>query len=241
MKQYLYGRNPVKERLSQKKVIHTLYIQKGSDTANIENLAREQNIPVVMLDKGQVKALVGDANHQGVIAHIPNYAFSSLNTVLEDVKDKEHSCIIVADGLEDPHNLGAILRIADGAGVDAVIFGKHRSVSLTSTVAKVSAGAIESVKIIEVVNISQTLRTLKDAGFWIYGTEVSNAIDYTKASLKGKVVIVVGSEGQGMSSLVKKQCDVLLSIPMHGHVDSLNVSVACGILVYEVLRQRSKG
>lgn len=240
MKQYLYGRNPVKERLSQKKVIHTLYLQKGSDTSNFEKLAKDQNVPVVMLDKGQVKALVGgEANHQGVIAHIPNYTFSSLNTVLENVKDKEHSCIIVADGLEDPHNLGAILRIADGAGVDAVIFGKHRSVSLTPTVAKVSAGAIESVKIIEVVNISQTLKTLKDAGYWIYGTEVNNAIDYTKASLKGKVVIVVGSEGQGMSPLVKKHCDVLLSIPMHGVVDSLNVSVACGILVYEVLRQRS--
>ncbi len=240
MKQYLYGRNPVKERLSQKKVIHTLYLQKGSDTSNFEKLAKEQNVPVVMLDKGQVKALVGgEANHQGVIAHIPNYTFSSLITVIEDVKDKEHSCIIVADGLEDPHNLGAILRIADGAGVDAVIFGKHRSVSLTPTVAKVSAGAIESVKIIEVVNISQTLKTLKDAGYWIYGTEVNNAIDYTKASLKGKVVIVVGSEGQGMSPLVKKHCDVLLSIPMHGVVDSLNVSVACGILVYEVLRQRS--
>lgn len=239
MKQYLYGRNPVKERLSQRKLIHTLYLQKGTDTSNFEKLANEQHVPVVMLDKGQVKSLVGEANHQGVIAHIPNYTLSSLNIVLDDVKHKEHSCIIVADGLEDPHNLGAILRIADGAGVDALIFGKHRSVSLTPTVAKVSAGAIESVKMIEVVNISQTLKTLKEAGYWIYGTEVKDAIEYTKASLKGKVVIVVGSEGQGMSNLVKKHCDVLLRIPMHGAVDSLNVAVACGILVYEVLRQRS--
>jgi len=239
MKQYLYGRNPVKERLSQKKLIHTLYLQKGSDTSNFEKLANEQHVPVVMLDKGHVKALVGEVNHQGVIAHIPNYTFSSLNNVLDHVKHKEHSCIIVADGLEDPHNLGAILRIVDGAGVDALIFGKHRSVSLTPTVAKVSAGAIESVKMIEVVNISQTLKTLKEAGYWIYGTEVKDAIDYTKASLKGKVVIVIGSEGQGMSNLVKKHCDVLLRIPMHGAVDSLNVAVACGILVYEVLRQRS--
>ena len=239
MKQYLYGRNPVKERLSQRKLIHTLYLQKGSDTSNFEKLAIEQHVPVVMLDKGQVKSLVGEANHQGVIAHIPNYTLSSLNIVLDDVKHKEHSCIIVADGLEDPHNLGAILRIVDGAGVDALIFGKHRSVSLTPTVAKVSAGAIESVKMIEVVNISQTLKTLKEAGYWIYGTEVKDAIDYTKASLKGKVVIVIGSEGQGMSNLVKKHCDVLLRIPMHGAVESLNVAVACGILVYEVLRQRS--
>jgi 23S rRNA (guanosine2251-2'-O)-methyltransferase len=123
--------------------------------------------------------------------------------------------------------------------VDGVIIGKHRSVSLTSTVAKVSAGAIESVNIVEVVNISQTLKTLKEAGYWIFGSDVNDAVVYHKASLKGKVVIIVGSEGKGMSSLVKKQCDVLLTIPMHGQVDSLNVAVATGILVYEVLRQRS--
>jgi 23S rRNA (guanosine2251-2'-O)-methyltransferase len=239
MKQYLYGRNPVKERMLAKKVIHTLYLQKGSDTQTFEVLAKENNIPVVLMDKGQIKGLVGDANHQGVIAHIPDYTFTTLEKVLKQSNDKEHSCIIVADGLEDPHNLGAILRIADGAGVDGVIIGKHRSVSLTATVAKVSAGAIESVNIVEVVNISQTLKTLKDAGYWIFGSDVNDAIVYHQASLKGKVVIIVGSEGKGMSSLVKKQCDVLLTIPMHGRVDSLNVAVATGILVYEVLRQRS--
>lgn len=239
MKQYLYGRNPIKERIHANKVIHTLYLQKGSDSHVFESLAKTHRIPVVMMDKGQLKGLVGDVNHQGVVAHIPDYSFTSLDMVLQAVKDQEHSCIIVADGLEDPHNLGAILRIADGAGVDAVIIGKHRSVSLTPTVAKVSAGAIESVNIVEVVNISQTLNVLKDAGFWIFGTDVNNASVYHQASLKGKVVIVVGSEGKGMSSLVKKQCDVLLTIPMLGQVDSLNVAVATGILVYEVLRQRS--
>lgn len=239
MKQYLYGRNAIKERIHANKVIHTLYLQKGSDSHVFESLAKTHRIPVVMMDKGQLKGLVGDVNHQGVVAHIQDYSFTSLDMVLQAVKDQEHSCIIVADGLEDPHNLGAILRIADGAGVDAVIIGKHRSVSLTPTVAKVSAGAIESVNIVEVVNISQTLNVLKDAGFWIFGTDVNNASVYHQASLKGKVVIVVGSEGKGMSSLVKKQCDVLLTIPMLGQVDSLNVAVATGILVYEVLRQRS--
>jgi 23S rRNA (guanosine2251-2'-O)-methyltransferase len=239
MKQYLYGRNPIKERIHAKKVIHTLYLQKGTDTQDIEALAKEHRIPVVNVDKGQIKGFVGDSNHQGVVAHIPDYTFTTLEKVLGSTKDQEHSCIIVADGLEDPHNLGAILRIADGAGVDGVIIGKHRSVSLTSTVAKVSAGAIESVNIVEVVNISQTLKTLKDAGYWIFGSDVNNAVVYHKASLKGKVVIIVGSEGKGMSALVKKHCDVLLTIPMHGQVDSLNVAVATGILVYEVLRQRS--
>lgn len=239
MKQYLYGRNPIKERLNAKKVIHTLYLQKGSDTQSFEQLAITQRIPVQWVDKGQLKNMVGEANHQGVVAHIPDYTFTSLEKVLDSTQNKEHSCLIVADGLEDPHNLGAILRIADGAGVDGVIIGKHRSVSLTSTVAKVSAGAIESVNIVEVTNLAQTLKTLKDAGYWIYGSDVNNAVVYHQAQLSGKVVIIVGSEGKGMSSLVKKHCDVLLTIPMHGKVDSLNVAVATGILVYEVLRQRS--
>lgn len=239
MKQYLYGRNPIKERLNAKKVIHTLYLQKGSDTQSFEQLAITQRIPVQWVDKGQLKNMVGEANHQGVVAHIPDYTFTSLEKMLASTQNKEHSCLIVADGLEDPHNLGAILRIADGAGVDGVIIGKHRSVSLTSTVAKVSAGAIESVNIVEVTNLAQTLKTLKDAGYWIYGSDVNNAVVYHQAQLSGKVVIIVGSEGKGMSSLVKKHCDVLLTIPMHGKVDSLNVAVATGILVYEVLRQRS--
>ncbi|MBS3988046.1 MAG: 23S rRNA (guanosine(2251)-2'-O)-methyltransferase RlmB [Erysipelothrix sp.] len=239
MKQYLYGRNPIKERLNAKKVIHTLYLQKGSDTQSFEQLAITQRIPVQWVDKGQLKNMVGEANHQGVVAHIPDYTFTSLEKVLASTQNKEHSSLIVADGLEDPHNLGAILRIADGAGVDGVIIGKHRSVSLTSTVAKVSAGAIESVNIVEVTNLAQTLKTLKDAGYWIYGSDVNNAVVYHQAQLSGKVVIIVGSEGKGMSSLVKKHCDVLLTIPMHGKVDSLNVAVATGILVYEVLRQRS--
>ena len=239
MKQYLYGRNPIKERINAKKVIHTLYLQKGSDTQSIEQLAITQRIPVQWVDKGQLKNMVGEANHQGVVAHIPDYTFTSLEKVLASTQNKEHSCLIVTDGLEDPHNLGAILRIADGAGVDGVIIGKHRSVSLTSTVAKVSAGAIESVNIVEVTNLAQTLKTLKDAGYWIYGSDVNDAVVYHQTQLSGKVVIIVGSEGKGMSSLVKKHCDVLLTIPMHGQVDSLNVAVATGILVYEVLRQRS--
>lgn len=239
MKQYLYGRNPIKERINAKKVIHTLYLQKGSDTQSFEQLAITQRIPVQWVDKGQLKTMVGEANHQGLVAHIPDYTFISLEKVLASTQHHEHSCLIVADGLEDPHNLGAILRIADGAGVDGVIIGKHRSVSLTSTVAKVSAGAIESVNIVEVTNLAQTLKTLKDAGYWIFGSDVNDAVVYHQAQLTGKVVIIVGSEGKGMSSLVKKHCDVLLTIPMHGQVDSLNVAVATGILVYEVLRQRS--
>lgn len=239
MKQYLYGRNPIKERIHANKLIHTLFVQKGPDAHIFEHLALTRNIPVVLVDKGQIKALVGDVNHQGVVAHIPEYSFTAIETVLGVVQRKTQSCIIVADGLEDPHNLGAILRIADGAQVDAVIIGKHRSVSLTPTVAKVSAGAIESVNIVEVTNITQTLNTLKAAGFWIFGTDVHNATLYHQANLRGKVVIVVGAEGKGISSLVKKQCDVMVSIPMLGQVDSLNVAVATGILVYEVLRQRS--
>lgn len=239
MKQYLYGRNPVKERISANKKIYTLYIQKGAEANIFENLAKTHNIPVMLVDKGQIKALVGDVNHQGIVAHIPEYSFTPLETLLEIVRTKTHSCIIVADGLEDPHNLGAILRIADGAQIDGVIIGKHRSVSLTPTVAKVSAGAIESVNIVEVTNLTHTLNTLKAAGFWVYGTDVNHATLYHQVKFSEKVVIVVGAEGKGMSALVKKQCDVMVTIPMLGQVDSLNVAVATGILVYEVLRQRS--
>jgi 23S rRNA (guanosine2251-2'-O)-methyltransferase len=237
MKQYLYGKQPVLLRLEQKKVIQQLYVLDNPSHFYLVDLAKQHNIPVQKCSNKQLDQL-SDGNHQGVIALIPPYQSVSLEKLLESTTPSSPGFLIMLDGITDPHNLGAILRTADAVGAHGVIIKKYGSVGLTSTVAKVSAGAIESVPVAIVTNLTQTLDTLKDKGYWVVGTDMENAVYYREVDYTSPIVIVVGSEGDGISKLVKKQCDHMVSLPMVGSVSSLNVSVATGVLLYEVFDQR---
>lgn len=237
MKQYLYGKQPVLSRLEQNKVIQQLYVLDNPSHQYLVDLAKSKNIPVQKSSKKQLDQLA-DGNHQGIIALIPPYQSVDLSTLLGGIDQGKPGFIIMLDGITDPHNLGAILRSADAVGADGVIIKKHGSVGLTSTVAKVSAGAIETVPVAMVTNLTQTLDTLKDKGYWVVGTDMENAVYYKDVDYTTPIVLVVGSEGDGISKLVKKQCDHMVYLPMVGSVSSLNVSVATGVLLYEVFDQR---
>ena len=182
--------------------------------------------------------MLASGNHQGIVAEVEEYGYVSLEEVIKKHKDDKNVSLAILDGLEDPHNLGAILRSADASGIDGIIIPKNRSVQLSSTVAKVSTGAIEYVDVIQVVNLVNTIKTLKENGYWIIGLELDGSVDYRKQDYTGKIAVIIGSEGRGISKLVKENCDYLVNIPMVGHVNSLNASVSASILFYEILRNR---
>lgn len=236
MAQYIYGKNVVKQRILNHKKIHQLLLSKTHPAKEFIELAKEAHIPVRYCDDKELSKYEG--NHQGVIAEIDDYKVFTLEEVLSTLS--EDATIVLLDGLEDPHNLGAILRTADAGKVDAIVIPKHGSVQLNGTVAKVSTGAIETVKTISVVNMTQAIETLKKHKFWVYGSEFAeNAVDYRSIKYQGRVALVVGSEGRGISRLVLKNCDQVIKIPMYGEINSLNASVSAALLIYEVLNQRN--
>lgn len=201
--------------------------------------AREKGIPVQQVDRERLEWLAGPG-HQGVVAYAAAKEYVELEDLLERAKASgEAPLIIVADSLEDPHNLGSILRTADAAGAHGVVIAKHRTVGLTSTVAKTSAGAVEYVPVARVSNLVQALGQLKEAGLWVVGADQGAEQEFTGARLTGPLAVVIGGEGAGLSRLVKERCDFLVRLPMHGRVNSLNAGVATAVLLYEVLRQRA--
>jgi 23S rRNA (guanosine2251-2'-O)-methyltransferase len=236
MAMIIVGKNTVIEAIKAKRKIYELYIQKGTNQ-ELQSLANEKHIKMKIHDKQTLKTMV-DGGHQGVGALIDDYTYKSLKDVLEI--EKEHKFFVMLDSLEDPHNLGAILRSADAFGVDAVIIPKNRSVKLNATVAKVSTGAIEYVNVVEVTNLSQTIDKLKDQGFWITGTDASATQEIKDIDTDTSLCVVIGSEGKGMHRLVKEKCDYHVKIPMIGHVNSLNASVSAGIVIYEVFKKRGE-
>lgn len=235
MAQYIYGKNAVLERLKAGNPITDLYLLKGNQA--LESMVGEYQVAYQLVDKGFLNNLVSGV-HQGIVAKIPEFKTYSLTEGLETIKKDKLPLLVMIDGLSDPHNLGAILRNADATAVDGVIISKHRSVSVNATVAKVAAGALENVKIIEVVNLTQTIKKLKNAGYWVVGSALDDSIDYRLVDYRMPLVLVIGSEGKGISQLVKENCDYLVQIPMHGIVNSLNAAVASGILLYEISNQR---
>jgi rRNA methylase, putative, group 3 len=237
MAELIYGKNLIKQRLMEDKKIHTLFLLKEQIDQEILTLAKEKRVPIIFMNRKQMDDDAKGGKHQGVMAKIDSYCYYELEEILASIPEGKTPLLVMLDGVEDPHNLGAVLRTCDAAGVDGVLLGKHRSVSLNATVAKVSVGAIETVKVAEVTNLNQTIKQLKEKGFWICGSEM-NAKDYRQADFTIPLVLVVGSEGFGISSLVKKNCDFVVSVPMQGKINSLNVSVATGVLLYEVLKQR---
>ncbi len=237
------GRRPVIEALRSGHSIDSIWMAKGinkSSMGEIFKLSKDNGIPIKTVDKKKIDQISESDNHQGVLAFVAAHKYADLNDILENIKNKGNAIIVVCDEINDPHNLGSILRSANGVGADAVIIPKRRNVGLTPVVAKTSAGAIQYTPVCRVNNISQVILKLKDNGFWVMGTDGDASQLYDKANLTGKLAVVIGSEGSGISRLVKEKCDFLVKIPMCGKVSSLNASVAAGIILYEVLKQQSR-
>ena len=235
------GRNPVIEALKSQRTIDCLYIKAGDKEGSIKkilSLAKEQKIIIKEVDKSKLEELAEGTQHQGVVAIVTDYKYYELEEVLEMVKQKgEKPFFIMLDEIEDPHNLGAIIRSAEGAGASGVIIPKRRAASVNATVEKTAAGAASYMPVIKVTNLVQTIEKLKKEGIWIYALDMDGE-NYDKVDLKGSVALVVGNEGKGISRLIKEKCDFTVKIPMKGQVGSLNASVAASILLYEVVRQR---
>lgn len=239
MTQYVYGKNVVNQLLQNKKTIYEVILSDGWKDKNIVNTLKKRDIPIKILGKKKMDALLKNENHQGIAAKIDDYKTYDIEDLLEAVPEGKLPLFVLLDGIEDPHNLGAILRTCDCVGTDGVILGKHRSVALTPTVAKVSTGAIDTIKVAVVNNLTQTLEQLKKKGFWIAAADAIDAMDYRKGTYDVPLVLVVGSEGFGISKLVRKHCDYAIALPMEGCITSLNASVACAVLLYEIYAQRN--
>ncbi len=238
----IVGRNSVLELLESDKDINKIYVQTGEKHGSINkiiSIAKKKKIIITEVDKQKINALAPNMNHQGVIAIVPPFNYCEIEDILEEAKlKKEDPFVVILDGIEDVHNLGSIIRTAETAGVHGIIIPKRRAASVNSTVNKVSAGAVSHMKIARVNNINETISYLKDNGLWICGTDMDTKTYYYEQDLKGPIGIVIGSEGYGMSRLVKENCDFLVKIPMKGKITSLNASVSAGIVIYEVVKQR---
>lgn len=236
------GRNSVMELLESGKDINKIYIAKGEKHGSINKIiakAKENKIVTVEIEKTKLYKMAQTENCQGVIAIVPPFDYCSVDDILNEAKSKkEKAFILILDGIEDPHNLGSIIRTAETAGVHGIIIPKRRAALVNSTVNKTSAGATNFMKIARVNNLNETIKYLKDNDVWIYGTDMETSKMYYDEDMTGNVAIVIGSEGFGMSRLVKENCDFLIKIPMKGKITSLNASVSAGIVMYEVVKQR---
>lgn len=226
----VYGRNVAKEILSGNKKINKITIIEDFSDKDILSLIEKRKIKPICLKKNEFSRF-DKFSHQGIILDIEDFCYSDYTEFL----DVENAKVVVLDHLEDPHNLGAIIRTCEAAGITGIIIPKDRSVEVNSTVMKTSAGAVENIKIAQVVNIANVLDELKDNGFWVVGTKMESDTDYRDIDYTGKVALVIGNEGNGMSNLVSKKCDYIAKIPMYGKVNSLNASVAAGIMIYEMI------
>jgi len=236
------GRNSVLELLESGKDINKIFVTRGEKHGSINKIlaiAKERKIIVVEKDKKQMDEMAQEENYQGVIAIVPPFEYVEVEDILNTAKEKqEDPFVLILDGIEDPHNLGSIIRTAETAGVHGIIIPKRRAASVNSTVNKTSAGAVEHMKIARVTNISDTIEELKQAGLWICGTDITAEKYYYNQDLTGPLGIVIGNEGKGISEKVKKNCDFNVKIPMKGKVTSLNAAVSTGIIVYEAVKQR---
>ena len=237
----VYGRNAVKELLAGGRDIEKMYIQSGDREGSVNlliGIASERKIPIIEVDRVKLDSLTLGAHHQGVVAIAAERNYSTVDEILEYAAERgEPPFIILLDGVEDPHNLGAIIRSAECSGAHGVIIPKRRAVGLTSTAAKASAGAIEHMRVAKVTNLAMTIDELKERGLWFYAADMDGS-DYYETDMTGACAVVLGSEGFGVSRLVKEKCDFTVSIPLYGMVNSLNVSCAGAVIMTEVARQR---
>lgn len=238
----LFGRNSVMEALKGNREIDKILIQKGEKEGSVIKIisaAKARSIVVLEVEKSKLDELTGREKHQGVVAYVAAHEYVSVDAILAEAEEKgEQPFVLILDNIQDPHNLGAIIRTAHNAGAHGIIIPKRRAVGLTGTVAKSSAGALEYMKVAKVSNIVQTIRDLKEKGLWIACADMDGKTLYEE-NLTGPIGIVVGSEGEGVSKLTRENCDYIVSVPMYGKVTSLNASVAASLMVYEVVRQRN--
>ena len=233
------GRNSVYELLKTDKEIDKILVQKDlkdEPSKRLVNVIRSHKVKVQLVDKYVIEKESESKRHQGFIAYVSDYKYFDIEDILDDCTEPD-SLVVILNEILDPHNLGSIIRVLECAGANGLIIGKDRSASVNDTVMRISAGALNHVKVARVTNINTAIDTLKDNGFWVYGAEVGGQSIY-KANLTGKICLVIGGEDSGVKRLTKEKCDGIISIPMNGKVNSLNASVACGVAVYEVIRQR---
>ena len=237
------GRNAVKELLADGRDVEKIYIQRGEREGSINllvGIASERKIPIIELDRQKMDRMCANARHQGIIALASEHDYSSVEQILEYADEKgEPPFIVLLDGVEDPHNLGAIIRSAECMGAHGVIIPKRRAVGLTPTVAKASAGAIMHMRVAKVTNLSQTIDELKEKGLWFYAADMDGGSIY-ETDFNGPCGIVLGNEGDGISRLVKEKCDFVISVPMYGRVDSMNVSCAAAVIMAEIAKQNKE-
>lgn len=238
------GRNAVLELLESGKDINKIFVTKGERHGSINkiiSMAKENKVIIVEKEKRKMEEMAQTQNYQGVIALVPPFEYCEVEDILQEAKQREEEpFVLILDGIEDPHNLGSIIRTAETAGVHGVIIPKRRAATVNSTVNKVSAGAVQHMKIARVTNISDTIEQLKKEGLWICGTDINTKTYYYDQDLTGAIGIVIGNEGNGISQKVKKNCDFLVKIPMKGKVTSLNASVSTGIVIYEAVKQKMR-
>lgn len=231
---YIFGKNVAKEILENNKKVLKAIVSKDFSDKNIINMLDKKNINIEYVSKFDIDKMVS-GNHQGIVLSVPDYKYCEMDELL--VNDKPF--IVILDHLEDPHNFGAIIRTCEAAGVDGIIIPKDRSVSVNSTVMKTSAGALNNMKICMVTNLNRCIDELKDKGIWIVGTDMTDSVSYDSIDYDMPVAIIIGSEGFGISRLVREKCDFVVNIPMKGKVNSLNASVAAGILIYKIFEKRN--
>ena len=238
---FVIGRHPAVAALKSKQAVNKVFLQAGLKAdalKEVASLAKKKGVIVNQVPKAKLDLLADGQNHQGVVLAVAAYEYASLDDLFAKAQAKaEDPFFIILDGIEDTHNLGSIMRTADAAGVHGIIIPKRRAVQLTSTVAKTSTGAIEYVPVCRVTNLVQTVEELKKRGVWVFGTDMQGT-DFRKWSAKGPTALVIGNEGKGISPLLKKQMDQTLTLPMVGHVQSLNASVATGVMLYQMLNSR---
>ena len=238
---YIMGKNPIIEALKAERDIHKILIAEGSlrgQMLEITQMAKEAHVIVQFVPKKKLDGMI-EGNHQGVIAQVAAYQYAELDDLFAlAAKKNEDPFFLLLDEIEDPHNLGSIMRTADAAGAHGIIIPKRRAVGLTATVAKLSTGAIEHIPVVRVTNMSRTIDELKEKGVWIAGTDAKGKEDYRQFDGSLPLGLVIGSEGKGMGRLIRDKCDFLVQLPMAGHVTSLNASVAAALLMYEVYRKR---
>jgi len=228
----VYGRNVCLEFLQKNKKVRKIILQEGFRDEKLILLIEKLNFPVKYLPKFELDRLANGV-HQGIIMDVEDFRYTDYHDFINDPE----ACVVILDHLEDPHNLGAIIRTSEAAGISGIIIPKDRSVDVNATVIKTSVGSIDNIPVSMVTNLNSTIKDLKDNGFWIVGTDMEGT-DYREIDYHGKIALVIGNEGSGMSRIVKESCDFIAKIPMYGKVNSLNASVASGIMIYEVVRQK---
>ena len=229
----VFGRNVARDLLKNGKPIKKVILQEGFNEKDIFELIEKSNLKVEIKSKKEIDNLI-DGVHQGIILSIPDYQYSNIESSYGD------EIVVLLDHIEDPHNFGAIIRTCEAAGIKSIIIPKDRQVQINSTVMKTSVGTLDNMNIISVSNLGYAIDKLKENGFWVYGTALENSVDYRDVNYDGKVAIIIGNEGSGISNIVSKKCDYLIKIPMYGKTNSLNASVAAGVVIYEVIRNRKR-